>query len=166
MKSIRQAGIEDIPIIRDLAYIIWPEAYGTILSPEQLSYMLDRFYSFPSLELQLKDYDHNFILVLNEGIPVGFASFSPKQNGKDVIRLHKIYILPQEQGNGTGKFLLQNVIEGGKQLGGTKLELNVNQYNKARFFYLKQGFIMIGEEDVEIGEGYFMNDYIMALIVD
>ena len=161
MKSLRQAGIEDIPIIRDLAYIIWPEAYGTILSPEQLSYMLDRFYSIPPLELQLKDYDHNFILVLNEGIPVGFASFSPKQNGKDVIRLHRIYISPQEQGNGTGKFLLQNVIEGAKQLGGTKLELNVNQYNKARFFYLKQGFIMIGEEDIEIGEGYFMNDYIM-----
>ena len=51
-------------------------------------------------------------------------------------------------------------------MGGTKLELNVNRYNKARFFYLKQGFIMIGEEDIEIGEGYFMNDYIMELIVD
>ena len=82
MKSIRQAGIEDIPIIRDLAYIIWPEAYGTILSPEQLSYMLDRFYSIPSLELQLKDYDHNFILVLNEGIPVGFPLSPPNKMEK------------------------------------------------------------------------------------
>jgi GNAT superfamily N-acetyltransferase len=163
MKSIRQAGIEDVPIIRDLARMIWPEAYGTILSPEQLSYMLDRFYSIPSLEIQIKDYHHNFILVLKNNKPVGFASFSPKPPDMNIIRLHKIYILPQEQGNGTGKFLLQNVIEGAKLLGGRKLELNVNRNNKARIFYEKQGFFITGEEDIDIGNGYFMNDYIMEL---
>ena len=163
MKSIRQAAMEDIPIIRDLAYIIWPEAYGTILSPEQLRYMLDRFYSIPSLEIQIKDFHHHFLLVLNKNKPVGFASFSPKQPDMNIIRLHKIYVLPQEQGSGTGKFLLQNVIEGAIQLGGRKLELNVNRNNKARFFYEKQGFFITGEEDIDIGKGYFMNDYIMEL---
>ncbi|MGZ8545109.1 MAG: GNAT family N-acetyltransferase, partial [Flavisolibacter sp.] len=45
--------------------------------------------------------------------------------------------------------------------GATVLRLNVNRNNSARSFYEKLGFEMIGEEDIDIGNGYFMNDYVM-----
>jgi ribosomal protein S18 acetylase RimI-like enzyme len=40
--------------------------------------------------------------------------------------------------------------------------LNVNRNNKALGFYQKFGFVILREEDIDIGNGYFMNDYIMV----
>jgi hypothetical protein len=37
----------------------------------------------------------------------------------------------------------------------------MNRNNKARQFYEKNGFIIIKEEDIDIGNNYFMNDYVM-----
>ena len=85
MKSIKVAALNDLPVIHDLAYAIWPNAYGDILSPGQLKYMLDKIYSLSSLQNQLLNLHHNFIIVLDNDIPVGFASFSPKEeNSSDL----------------------------------------------------------------------------------
>ena len=163
MKSIKDAGFNDLHIIHTLAHKIWPDAYHDILSAEQLKYMLGKIYSVTSLQNQVIELKHNFILVLDKNIPVGFASFSPKEKDSSVFRLHKIYVLPQQQGTGTGKLLLEHIINSVRLLGATSLELNVNRHNKARFFYEKQGFAITGGEDIDIGEGYFMNDYVMEL---
>jgi len=166
MTSIKSAVFSDLPVIRDLAQRIWPHAYGEILSPEQLKYMLEQIYSLASLQNQLVALNHAFILVLDNNIPVGFASFSPKEKNRKIYRLHKIYVLPQQQGTGTGKLLLAHVINSIKSMGATSLELNVNRHNTARLFYEKHGFTIIGEEDIDIGQGYFMNDYVMKLALE
>ncbi len=163
MKSIKAAGFNDLQIIYDLAHKIWPDAYRDILSPEQMKYMLNKIYSVPSLQHQVTELKHYFILVHDKNIPVGFASFSLKEKDSSIFRLHKIYVLPQQQGTGTGKLLLEYVINSAKLSGATSLELNVNRHNKARSFYEKYCFMIIGEEDIDIGEGYFMNDYVMKL---
>ena len=42
------------------------------------------------------------------------------------------------------------------------LDLNVNRYNySAQSFYEKFGFKVLKEEDIHIGGGYFMNDYVL-----
>jgi GNAT superfamily N-acetyltransferase len=162
MTSVKSAGFSDLPVIHSLAHRIWPDAYADILSPEQLKYMLEEIYSLASLQNQFVALQHNFALVLDNDIPVGFASFSPNEKNGTTYRLHKIYVLPQRQGTGTGKLLLAHVINSIKALGATSLELNVNRHNKARLFYEKQGFRIISEEDIDIGQGYFMNDYVMS----
>jgi ribosomal protein S18 acetylase RimI-like enzyme len=48
-----------------------------------------------------------------------------------------------------------------KQKGATSLLLNVNRNNPTKGFYEKLGFTVIKEEDIDIGNGYFMNDYVM-----
>ena len=45
--------------------------------------------------------------------------------------------------------------------GGRKLQLTVNRNNKSLSFYQKLGFKIIGEQNLDIGSGYFMDDYIM-----
>jgi ribosomal protein S18 acetylase RimI-like enzyme len=45
----------------------------------------------------------------------------------------------------------------------TYLELNVNRQNTAIGFYKKLGFKIIAEEDIPIGNGFFMNDYVMQI---
>jgi len=45
--------------------------------------------------------------------------------------------------------------------GASSLQLNVNRNNNAKVFYEKIGFAVIKEEDIDIGNGYLMNDYVM-----
>lgn len=162
MIEIKPAEIPDLPVIQKLAFDIWPSAYLEILGRRQLDYMLEKIYSLASLEHQYKILKHQFILVAENEIPVGFASFSPHKNST-VFHLHKIYVLPQQQGKNIGKQILDYVIQQIKKSSATALQLNVNRHNKALHFYEKQGFKTIREEDIDIGGGYFMNDYVMEL---
>lgn len=161
MINIKPAEAEDLEIIHRLAYEIWPFAYGEILSTEQLRYMLESFYSIPSLQHQQSSLKHQFILVFENEVPIGFASFSAHPDNASIYHLNKIYVLPRQQGKNIGKRLLEHVIILARENGAVCLQLNVNRNNKALHFYQKQGFRIIREEDIDIGEGYFMNDYVM-----
>lgn len=93
MPVIKHAELADIAVISDLAHEIWKEAYSDILSGEQLDYMLEMIYSPSSLKNQLLTLEHKFILVMEQDVPVGFASYSPKEKNSNTYRLHKIYVL-------------------------------------------------------------------------
>jgi RsiW-degrading membrane proteinase PrsW (M82 family)/ribosomal protein S18 acetylase RimI-like enzyme len=156
--SLRRALEKDIPLIKDLSYRIWPQTYSNIISPSQIDYMMNMMYSEAALQKQMKE-QHEFIIV-NDGVePVGFASFSLVEPG--IYKLHKIYVMPQNQGKGTGKFVIHEIIKAIMRKGGTGLRLNVNRSNKAKDFYEKLGFTMVREEDIDIGGGFFMNDFVM-----
>lgn len=155
---IRKAYPADIPLIRDMAYKIWPVTYGSILTPDQLDYMLKLIYDEKVLHEQMEN-NVEFIIVYDGVHPVGFASFSLIE--PRVYKLHKIYVLPSQQGKGTGRFIIDQLVKAMKAKNATTLQLNVNRYNNARVFYEKLGFAVMKEEDVDIGNGYFMNDYVM-----
>ncbi len=156
--QIRPASFNDIPFIQDIANKTWPVAYGSILSQKQLDYMLEMIYSTAALQKQMHDNQH-FFLALQNFIPVGFAAFSPIDDATH--KLHKLYVLPGIQKMGAGKKLLQTIETTAKSMGATRLQLNVNRLNNALTFYKANGFEIIEEKDIEIGQGFYMNDYIM-----
>jgi len=156
--NIRHASSADIPLIRELTFKVWPQTYAAIISRQQIDYMLEMMYSETSLQKQMQE-GIQFILVYDEAVPVGFAAYQQVQSG--VYKLHKIYILTSQQGKGTGKFMIEHIIHDIKQKGADALQLQVNRHNKARSFYEKLGFTVIEEADFDIGNGYFMNDYVM-----
>jgi diamine N-acetyltransferase len=157
---IRTAGKGDIITIEKLAREIWPATYGDILTPAQLNYMLDYFYAPAALENQMTSLNHHFIISLLNNEPVGFASWSliDKQG---IYKLHKLYVHSKTQGKGIGKKLVDHILGSIMEENAIALRLNVNRHNKARFFYEKSGFAIIGEEDADLGNGVFQNDYIM-----
>jgi RsiW-degrading membrane proteinase PrsW (M82 family)/ribosomal protein S18 acetylase RimI-like enzyme len=156
--TIKNASPQDIPLIRSLAEQIWPKAYASILSQKQIVYMMTMIYSSSSLKQQMEKGDQ-FIIAYNTGLPVGFASFSKVET--EIYKLHKLYVLQSQQGKGVGKFMIEQIINDIKPNGATVLRLNVNRHNTARLFYEKTGFVIVGSEDIDIGNGYFMNDYVM-----
>jgi GNAT superfamily N-acetyltransferase len=158
--SIRLAEPEDINTIGWLAQQTWPVTYGELLSPEQLHYMLDLFYNPASLRRQMLEDQHRFLIVEQDEEPIGFASWSPLAE-PGVYKLHKLYVLPGIQGKGMGRAMLHFIFADIQ--GARALRLNVNRHNKARLFYEKMGFAVIGEEDIDIGNTYWMNDYVMEL---
>lgn len=156
--AIRIATFDDIPLIQNIVSLTWPEAYVKILGEQQVDYMLRKFYSTAALTGQMKD-KHIFLIAFLNNQSIAFASFSAVD--QRIYKLQKLYVLHSEQKSGAGKAMLQTVEEKVKSLGATKLQLNVNRQNIAKAFYEKNGFAVIEETDIDIGNGYFMNDYIM-----
>ena len=159
MIQVISATKEDIPAIQHIAYETWPITYGSIQSKAQLDYMLELIYSPSSLEKQM-DNGSRFLLVKENNKTIAFAAYFLKS--PNVYKLDKLYALPNQQGKGLGRMLMNNIIDEIKSLGVTALHLNVNRYNiKAQKFYEHLGFKIIEEVDVPIGGGFFMNDYVM-----
>jgi ribosomal protein S18 acetylase RimI-like enzyme len=105
-----------------------------------------------------------FILANFENKSVGFASFNLKQSiPEKIVKLHKIYVDPSLHGKGIGKSMLQFIMHEMSLKEVNYLELNVNRQNTAIGFYKKLGFNIIAEEDISIGNGFFMNDYVMQI---
>ncbi|NDP28316.1 MAG: GNAT family N-acetyltransferase [Flavobacterium sp.] len=162
MITISQATSKGIPIIQEIAHTTWPNAYGSILSNAQLDYMLDLMYSEESLLQQLNT-KRLFFLAYEDDVCLGFTSCENNYLNNKVTRIHKIYILPEAQGKGVGKLLIDKVITLAKENQSEVISLNVNKFNKAVSFYKKVGFEIVAEEDLDIGNGFLMEDYKMEL---
>ncbi|HTN37941.1 MAG TPA: GNAT family N-acetyltransferase [Arachidicoccus sp.] len=158
--NIEQAGTDSIQIIQQIVRKTWPVTYGPILSAEQIDYMLDMIYSTPALEKQFSEM-HKYYLLKEADQVVGFIDL--QQYADHCIKLHKIYLLPEHQGKGYGRKLMDYAIEQAKSTCNSHLLLNVNRYNKALDFYQKMGFKIKEEVDTSIGQGYFMNDFVLEL---
>ncbi len=157
--TYKKAKFEDICLIREIAEKTWFVTYEPILGKEQPKYMFEVIYSQEALKQQMLD-GQVFVLQILDNQVFAFASYSEKDKENQVFKLNKLYLNPALQGGGFGKKLLQEVENQIKSLRGKTLDLNVNRYNKARFFYEKLGFEIISEEDISIGP-YFMNDFVM-----
>lgn len=157
--SIRLANPQDISTISRLAEEIWWPTYRDFISEEQISFMLQEMYSAASLEQQMAD-GVTFLLALRDNVAVGFAGFSLTDETEQVFKLHKLYVLPSEQGKGTGKALVDQVSALAKADGGKILELNVNRGNNAQHFYKKIGFDIHQTLDIPYHQ-FVLNDYVM-----
>ncbi|NJK96938.1 MAG: GNAT family N-acetyltransferase [Bacteroidales bacterium] len=151
------------PVIQSLAHRIWPHTFGNILSNDQIAYMLEWMYSVQSIKDQVEEKGHQYILALKDEDYIGYASFEINYNKTTDTKLHKIYVLPEFQGKGAGKVLMDEVIKRTAEAGNKNLLLNVNRDNPALDFYKNRGFEIIRVEDIDIGNGYYMNDYVMRL---
>jgi ribosomal protein S18 acetylase RimI-like enzyme len=162
MLQIKQATPADIPLIRDLTMKIWPQTYTSIIGKQQVAYMLGLFYSPETLQKQMAETTHKFILCYSDSEAVGFAAYSEMDPG--IFKLHKLYIAPGAQRSGAGKFIISKIVDDVRSVGARSLRLNVNKYNyPAMAFYAKTGFKLFAEEDIDIGNGYFMNDYVLNM---
>ena len=164
---IRKATVKDVDLIHELAWQIFPETYKDILTKEQIEYMMDWMYSKENLTRQMQELGHSYFIadasVMDDTKrPVGYISV--RKEGERLFHLEKIYVLPQIHATGIGKHLLRHLENYLKTKSPQPfdIELNVNRYNKAQGFYLKHGFQIRRQGDFEIGNGYYMNDYIMG----
>jgi ribosomal protein S18 acetylase RimI-like enzyme len=157
--DIRLVSLKELSILEDLARRIWPHTYSEIITKEQMEFMLNWMYSTETLTQQWKA-GHEFYLISKVNTDIGFIAI--EQAGHE-MKVNKLYVLPEVQGCGAGKRLMEKAIERAKDKKCTHLFLQVNRANKAKFFYDKLGFTIRSEEDFDIGNGYFMNDYIMEL---
>jgi ribosomal protein S18 acetylase RimI-like enzyme len=80
---------------------------------------------------------------------------------KKWLKLQKIYVLPEKQKLGLGLALMDYTVLFAQENGMKHITLQVNRTNKAVSFYERLGFYVADEQDFDIGNGYFMNDFVM-----
>ena len=156
---IIKASEQDIADISELAEKIWWPTYSNFISEEQITFMLNDMYSVESLKKQMQS-GVEFILVEREHKFVAFAGFSLSDAEAEIYKLHKLYVLPSEQGKGTGRQLIEYVSDFARKQGGKILELNVNRGNPAAQFYKKVGFDIYKIIDINYHH-FVLNDYVM-----
>jgi GNAT superfamily N-acetyltransferase len=151
----------DLPVVRELARRVWHRHYPGIISLAQIDYMLDRGYSDEALTPFTVDEGAGLVLAHVDYEPAGFAAwYRPAQS---TTKLDKLYVLQEVQGRGVGRRLVAHVEDMARADGARTLVLNVNKHNAASIeFYRRCGFAVRESVVVDIGQGFVMDDYVMA----
>ncbi len=156
--SLRLATPADVPAIRALAHKIWHEHYITIITHEQIEYMLDTWYAPELLAQQMTEMGHEVWMVTLNGAeqPTGFLSMAQRAPGQ--YYLNKFYL--DNRGQGIGAAVLHTVLDKYPDL--RTLRLNVNRRNfKSVNFYFKMGFRIEDIYELPVGDQFTMDDFIM-----
>ena len=163
MIEIIKVNKEHIPTIRSLAQEFWPIAFASILSEQQIKYMMEMMYSPASLEKQM-DKGHRFAIITKNGEQVGYMSYEIDCEKSNKTKIPKLYISPKSQRMGIGKAMVYFVAQQALKANNKAIYLNVNKYNnKAIGFYNKHHFQLVKEEEINIGDGFIMDDYVFEL---
>jgi len=157
-----KATTSHIPVIRNIALATWPAAYFGIITARQIEYMLYLMYSENTLLQQMQSGEQQFIIAYQNNVAIAFTALGQVKTAPLVYKLHKLYVLPTIQKSGAGKTMLQEVESIAKAAGAVQLILNVNRANNAKDFYLRQGFAVLENMNLDIKQGFFMVDYVMG----
>lgn len=155
--QIRKADYSDLDEINKLAHKIWNIHYPSIISQAQIDYMLNGKYSLKNLKEQMNA--GSIYLVAEEAKQLcGYLCYI--KTGIKKYFLDKLYVDLERHKTGIGKLLLKEFES--ETENNSEIKLQVNRKNiKAINFYFKNGYIISEAKDFDIGNGFFMNDFVM-----
>ncbi|MEJ7708419.1 MAG: GNAT family N-acetyltransferase [Pyrinomonadaceae bacterium] len=161
--AIVPARADHLPGIAALAAVIWRAYYPGIISVEQIDYMLERMYDVEVLrdDINTRGISIDRLLLRGDAL-IGFAAYGPAEQSRE-MKLHKLYLHPDEQRKGYGTLLLQHVESTARERGYHSLILAVNKVNRGAIeAYRRNAFTVRESVIVDIGGGFVMDDFIMV----
>ncbi|MES1953725.1 GNAT family N-acetyltransferase [Salinisphaera hydrothermalis] len=146
-----------------LAHVIWRQHYTPIIGREQVEYMLHGGYSESALNEQLAA-GTRFTLARRGPRFLAFAAVSPDSDAPKTAWLDKLYVHIEARNLGVGRRLVERACEQARTFGADTLRLRVNRDNAESITaYQRIGFEIEQEDVKDIGHGFVMDDYIMAM---
>lgn len=126
---------------------LWHDTYDTIIPPAQVDLLLDKYFGRDGLA-HFRALGYEYYNIDNAGVLVCVEK-------ADSIYIDKLYLRPSARGKGYPAFVFNELIKRGKDL-----TLNANRENKrAVACYLKCGFVIESETDIDVGGGFVNRDY-------
>ena len=141
---IRTASKRDIVAISRLLGVVWHDTYDGIYGADKVGEITRRWHSHEALEKKLTAPASEF-LVADDGNTIAAMAYA-SQIGDKKAKLHQLYVLPQFQGGGVGKLLLDEIEESFFDVGEFVLEVE-EQNRSAIRFYEKHGFHQSGKSE-------------------
>ncbi len=152
---------EDIIECAALAAEIWNQHFSSILSQEQIDYMVSRFQSRKALLDQIENEGYSYYFFTVDGKRVGYFGICPKDD--KTMFLSKIYMKKSYRGNGYASKGFEFIKEQARALDCTKIWLTVNRYNEGSIaVYEHWNMKRDGVRTTEIGQGFIMDDYVYS----
>ncbi|MEN7430998.1 GNAT family N-acetyltransferase [Chromobacterium sp. TRC.1.1.SA] len=160
--TLRPLTADDFETVALLGAAIWRKHFISMITREQIDYMVSSRYTPEKLSRYLDAPDRWFRLLRVEGRPVGYCSYALSgQDGE--MKLEQLYLLEEMRGRGLGGRMMDEAEAAARAMGCATLRLTVNRHNaEAIAVYEKRGFRMRGEVTADIGNGFVMDDYVMA----
>ena len=156
---------DDILIVAKLANTIWNSHYTPIIGQKQVDYMVNKFQSFDAIKSQIKN-GYCYYLISNSKNAIGYLCLLPDPDSNKIM-ISKIYVDKSENGNGYGTQLINLTKTIAKEKNINTIWLTVNKHNTNSInWYQKLGFNITKKIIMDIGEGYFMDDFVMELNLD
>jgi diamine N-acetyltransferase len=158
----------DLEELRKISREIWYSHYSSILSHEQIEYMLTKMYGTEIIENEIYNKGISYDKVLHNSKLVGYLSYGSEiiDNAK-YLKLHKCYLLSSLHGFGYGQKMLFHIYQKAQAMNLKQIILNVNKKNeKGIKAYTKFGFRIIDSQVKDFGNGFVMDDYIMGYELD
>lgn len=149
----------EIKEMSDMASEIVLDYYTPLLGIEQNSYMVKKFQSVEAIKDQ-HEHGYTYYFVKDENENLGFVAYYPKEH---CLYLSKFYLYKEKRGKGYAREILRFLQERAKEIGFSRIELNVNKYNETKNIYERLGFTRIRSEKIDIGNGFFMDDFVYAV---
>ena len=151
-----------IEITAQLAHKIWNQHYVPIIGQDQVDYMLGKFQDIEAISNQIKN-GYEYFVIFNQNIPSGYLALVPNQNDKKLM-ISKIYVDSDFRGLGLGSKLMEFTLETAKEGTFECIWLTVNKNNiKTIEWYKSKGFIIKQKIEMDISNGFIMDDYLMEL---
>ena len=159
MPFVRVKNKAQISRVAQLAKDIWVEYYPAIISQGQITYMIDTFQSPAAIESQIAE-GMQYYLTVTDGEEIGYLAYTAEQGSS--LFLSKIYIARDFRNKGKGREAFEFITQQASNSCCNKIWLTVNKHNKAAIDkYLKIGFTITESVKKEIGNGFYMDDYVM-----
>lgn len=148
----------DIKAVADLATVIWHEHFASILSPEQIDYMVEKFQSYPAIKKAVEIDGYRYYMACDNDDLCGYLGVHDEGDG--VIFISKVYVRCDKRKRGIASMLLKRLAEDFPEA--KKWYLTVNKYNYGSIaVYEKRGFKKTQDIVTDIGNGFVMDDYVM-----
>jgi GNAT superfamily N-acetyltransferase len=159
IEPLREA---DIPALIQLARDIWYHHYPSIISVDQIEYMLAQRYSPELIRTELAAKGVWWDVLRINGALAAFASCELGARAGE-MKLDKLYVRNDLQGRGYGSLLIAHVANRAREEACSKLYLQVNRNNSSAIrAYEHNGFEIREAAKFDIGGGFVMDDYVMV----
>ena len=165
-KFLKKCTIEDFDILRELSIRTYYETFAHLNTKEDMDAYLEDAFNKARMMGALQDGNSEFyFLYYNENL-AGYLKLNeaPSQtdiNDKKSLEIERIYVSSEFQGEGLGRYLMEQAISIAVKRNKEYVWLGVWEKNeKAIRFYKKNGFYEIGTHSFIMGEDV-QNDFIM-----
>lgn len=159
--ELRTLEERDFDSVAALARTIWLAHYTSIITTEQIEYMLADRFTAANLRRYLEADDRWMDVLDSRGELVGYCSYA-LTNRPSEMKIEQVYVLPRLHGQGHGKRMLEHMERRALEERCNVLMLQVNKRNeRAIDVYRRGGFTVREAVVVDIGRGFVMDDYIM-----
>ena len=162
----RQCTIDDLAILQPFSRQRYFETFADMNTPENMTAYLDEAFAAEKIRAELSDTNAAFYFLYWDGKLAGYLKLNEAPAQTDLhdeqsLEIERIYVSKEFQGDGLGRYLMDQAISIAIQRKKKYLWLGVWEKNeKALRFYKRNGFYQVGTHSFVMGDDE-QTDYIM-----